>query len=107
MDDSEKKETGSRGEKPQPTPVAPNRIEPSPAIIEFARAPVAEPTSSDVPESKGTELAGAWPVPEELLRDRREWAKTLREKNTKRDGDSHPGNEPGSKAPTDRDPPRR
>ncbi len=47
-----------------------------------------------------------WPLPEELLRNRREWSKILKEK-TGPASDLHEDEEPDSKSITNRDAPQR
>lgn len=71
---------------------------------------------SDRPEAGTGKLRGKaagegsddelWPLPEELLRNRREWSKTLKEK-TGPASDLHEDEEPDSKSTTNRDAPQR
>jgi hypothetical protein len=68
---------------------------PSPALIEFAKAPAKDGADERL-----------WPLPEELLRNRREWAKTIKE-NSGAAGDLHRKKGSESKPTPDRDPSQR
>lgn len=68
---------------------------PSSDLIDFAKAPSKDGADEEL-----------WPMPEELLRNRREWAKTIKE-NSGAAGDLHGEKGSESKPTPDRDPPQR
>jgi hypothetical protein len=97
MKDHQKPDSGypNSDGTPRPQDSAETSEPPSPALIEFAKAPAKDGADEEL-----------WPLPQELLRNRREWAKTIKE-NTRAAGDLHGDKGPESKPTPERDPPQR